>query len=189
MLIYMWSSDQEAVLERIQSNCTSNSMVHKKSYFYYKGLVRYFKIPTIVLSSLSSVTIALTGFLHQSQINLVVCGLGLMVSILNSVELFLKINESIEAEIECSRAYYSLAVLIRKTLLLDRNNRTVDGAVFLEKSYMSYMTLMDQSSLLAGYSKDKMLEVGNKLEKVIIPGSSNSSIESPLPDNDFERVL
>ena len=186
-----WSSDQEAVLERIQSNCTNNSSIHKKSYFYFKGLVRYFKIPTIVLSSLSSVTIALTDFLHQSQINLIVCGLGLMVSILNSTELFLKINESIEAEIECSRAYYSLAVSIRKTLLLDRNNRTVDGAVFLEKSYMSYMTLMDQSSLLAGYSKDKMLESENNLERMVkrVPSNSDSSIESPLPDNDLERSL
>ena len=187
-----WSCDQEKILERIQTNCTNNSVSHKKSYFYYKSIIKYFKLPTIILSSVSSVSIALNGYLHQSHINLIVCGLGLMVSILNSVELFLKINDQIEAENECSKAYYSLAVNIRKTLLLDRNHRSVDGAVFLEKTYMTYMSLMDQSSLLNGYSKDKMLETtsNNRLERVIksVPSSSDSSIESPI-SMDLEREI
>lgn len=188
----MWSTDQEVILEKIRVNCTNNSISHKKSYFYYKGIIKYFKLPTIILSSVSSVTIALNGYLIQSHINLIVCGLGLLVSILNSVELFLKINDQIEAENECSKSYYSLAVSIRKTLLLDRDNRSIDGAVYLEKTYMTFMSLMDQSSLLKGYSKDTMLEthVKNKLEKVIksVPSSSDSSIESPFAEN-LDREL
>ena len=187
-----WSLDQENILEKLMINCTNNSLQHMNSYFYYKGIIKYFRLPTIILSSVSSVSIALNGYLHQSHINLIVCGLGLMVSILNSIELFLKINDQIEAENECSKDYYTLAVNIKKTLLLDREHRSVEGSVFLEKTYMSYMALVAKSSLLHGVKKDKLLETQskNKIERVIksVPSSSDSSIESPFNEN-LEREL
>ena len=188
----MWTSDIETILSKLMSNCINSSKEHSNSYFYYKGLIKYFRLPTIILSSVSSVSLALNGYLHQGFINLVVCGLGLSISILNSIELFLKINDQIESENECSKDYYALAVNIRKTLLLDREHRPIDADIFLEKTYNTYMSLVSKSSLLKSNNLDKMLEFQNNLERVIksVPSSSSdSSIESPLPDNDLERSL
>jgi hypothetical protein len=186
-----WSTDIENILGKLMINCIQASKQHSNSYFYYKSIIKYFRLPTIVLSSVSSVSIALNGFLLQSHISLVVCGLGLAVSILNSIELFLKINDQIESENECAKDYYALAINIKKTLLLDREHRSCEGAMYLEKTYNSYMSLVSKSSLLKSKNLDKMLEFQNKLERVItsVPSSSDSSIESPLPDNDLERVL
>jgi hypothetical protein len=51
-----WSGDIEAVLDNLRENCVVMSKTHKESYFFYKQVVKYFRIPTILLSSIGSVS-------------------------------------------------------------------------------------------------------------------------------------
>jgi len=190
-----WSADIECVLDNIRENCVMMSKTHKESYFFYKQVVKYFRIPTILLSSIGSVSsVGLTAYLHQNHISALTCGLALIVSILNSIELFLKITDTMEQENECSKAFYALAVNIRKTRMLERSRRQQEGSVYLEKTYAQYMTLMEKSNLLSGSIKDKFME----LPKIPKPpkqknsnsssssSSSGNSIESPLPRDDID---
>ena len=190
-----WSGDIEAVLDNLRENCVMMSKTHKESYFFYKQVVKYFRIPTILLSSIGSVSsVGLTAYLHQNHISALTCGLALIVSILNSIELFLKITDTMEQENECSKAFYALAVNIRKTRMLERTRRQQEGSVYLEKTYAQYMTLMEKSNLLSGSIKDKFME----LPKIPKPpkqknsnsssssSSSGNSIESPLPRDDID---
>ena len=193
-----WSSDIEAVLDNLRENCVMMSKTHKESYFFYKQVVKYFRIPTILLSSVGSVSsVGLTAYLHQNHISALTCGLALVVSILNSIELFLKITDTMEQENECSKAFYSLAVNIKKTRMLERSRRQQEGSVYLEKTYSQYMTLMEKSNLLSGSIKDKFMDLPKikKLPKKQKSNSSSSSsnsgssIESPLPQGDLEQQL
>ena len=191
-----WSSDIETVLDNLRENCVVMSKKHKESYFFYKKVVKYFRIPTILLSSIGSVSsVGLTAYLHQNHISALTCGLALIVSILNSIELFLRITDTMEKENECSKLFYALAVNIRKTRMLERSRRQQEGAVFLEKTYAQYMTLMEKSNLLSGSIKDKFMELPKPPkktkdkkppEKKNSNGSSSSdgsssTIDSPLP--------
>ena len=195
---HKWSTDIEAVLDNLRENCVMMSKTHKESYFFYKQVVKYFRIPTILLSSVGSVSsVGLTNYLHQNHISALTCGLALVVSILNSIELFLKITDTMEQENECSKAFYSLAVNIKKTRMLERSRRQQEGAVYLEKTYSQYMTLMEKSNLLSGSIKDKFMDLPKikKLPKKQKSNSSSSSsnsgssIESPLPQGDLEQQL
>jgi hypothetical protein len=155
----------------------------------YKNLIKWFKVPTIVLSSIGSVSaVGLTAYLDQSHISALTCGLALFVSILNSVEMFLKINESMEQELEHSKLYYNLSINIQKTLLLDRANRGIESGVFLERTYAEYVKLMEQSNLLLNV-QDKLTEIPKKISAFTnlvkkknsnSSGSSSSSAESPM---------
>jgi hypothetical protein len=193
-----WSSDIEAVLDNLRENCVTMSKKHKESYFFYKQVVKYFRIPTILLSSVGSVSsVGLTAYLHQNHISALTCGLALIVSILNSIELFLKISDTMEQENECSKAFYSLAVNIKKTRMLERSRRQQEGSVYLEKTYAQYMTLMEKSNLLSGSIKDKFMDLPKikkppkkqKSNSSSSSSSSGSSIESPLPQGDLEDQL
>ena len=190
-----WSADIEAVLDNIRENCVMMSKTHKESYFFYKQVVKYFRIPTILLSSIGSVSsVGLTAYLHQNHISALTCGLALVVSILNSIELFLKITDTMEQENECSKAFYALAVNIRKTRMLERSRRQQEGSVYLEKTYAQYMTLMEKSNLLSGSIKDKFMELPKihkppkqkKSDSSSSSSSSGNSIESPLPRDDID---
>lgn len=193
-----WSSDIEAVLDNLRENAVIMSRTHKESYFFYKQVVKYFRIPTILLSSVGSVSsVGLTNYLHQNHISALTCGLALVVSILNSIELFLKITDTMEQENECSKAFYSLAVNIKKTRMLERSRRQQEGAVYLEKTYSQYMTLMEKSNLLSGSIKDKFMDLPKikkppkkqKSNSSSSSSSSGSSIESPIPQGDMEDQL
>ena len=196
---HKWSEDIETVLDNLRENCVVMSKIHKESYFFYKQVVKYFRIPTILLSSIGSVSsVGLTNYLHQNHISALTCGLALIVSILNSIELFLKITDTMEQENECSKLFYALAVNIKKTRMLERSRRQQEGSVYLEKSYAQYMTLMEKSNLLSGTIKDKFMELPKPPkkekdkdkkppEKKNSNGSSSgSSIESPLPKEDMD---
>ncbi len=192
---HKWSSDIETVLDNLRENAVMMSKTHKESYFFYKKVVKYFRIPTILLSSIGSVSsVGLTNYLHQNHISALTCGLALVVSILNSIELFLKITDTMEQENECSKAFYALAVNIRKTRMLERSRRQQEGAVYLEKTYAQYMTLMEKSNLLSGSIKDKFMDLPKikkppkkqKSNSSSSSSNSGSSIESPLPREDLD---
>ena len=96
-----------------------------------------------------------------------------------------------EQENECSKAFYALAVNIRKTRMLERSRRQQEGAVYLEKTYAQYMTLMEKSNLLSGSIKDKFMELPKipkppKNKKSDSSSSSGNSTESPLPRDDVD---
>jgi len=193
-----WTDDVESVLERIRTNSVQMSGSHKQKYFFYKKIIKWFKIPTIVLSSIGSVaSVGLTQYIDQAHISALTCGLALFVSVLNSVEMFLKINEMMEQELEHSKLYYNLSVNIQKTLLLDRNNRQMECQVYLEKTYSQYIKLMECSNLLSNV-QDRFMELPKKQSKIKkllktkkSDGSSSSggSDDSPTNADDLERTL
>ena len=196
------STDTEKILEKIRVNSVQMSNSHKAKYFTFKRLIKWFKVPTIVLSSIGSVSsVGLTNYLDQQHISVLVCGLALFVSILNSIEMFLKINESMEQELEHSKLFYNLSINIQKTLLLDRENRSVEASVFLERSYSEYVKLMEQSNLLLNV-QDKLTELPKKMSSIKKllqtkksdssnhSSSSSSSTQSPIPNkDDLEEML
>ena len=50
-----WSNDMELVLDNIRKNSLLLSEHHKQAYLYYRSYLKYFRIPTIILSALNSV--------------------------------------------------------------------------------------------------------------------------------------
>ena len=116
-----WSDDIENILENIRQNSVLLNKHHKNIYFFYRNLQKYFRIPTICLSAIGSVSsVGLTHYLDQQHISAITCGLSLIVGIINSVELFLKINDQLETELNNSKSFYVLAVDIEKALKLNR---------------------------------------------------------------------
>jgi hypothetical protein len=188
-----WTSDIEKVLEEIRMNAVQLSNNHKQNYFFYKSLHKYFRIPTIILSSVASVSaVGLQNYISQSHINGIVCLLGLSVSVVNSIELFLKLQETLEMELNCSKEFYNLSIDIRKTLLLDRENRQLSGQTYLEKRYNDYVKLQEQSNLISNSFNDGLNNLPKKISmmKKLMPpkkknsNSSSSSTASPMTEDE-----
>jgi len=188
-----WTNDIEKVLEEIRMNAVQLSNNHKQNYFFYKSLHKYFRIPTIILSSVASVSsVGLQNYISQAHINGIVCLLGLAVSIVNSIELFLKLQETLEMELNCSKEFYNLSIDIRKTLLLDRENRQLSGQSYLEKRYNDYVKLQEQSNLINNSFNDGLNNLPKKISmmKKLMPpkkknsNSSSSSTSSPMTEDE-----
>jgi len=185
----LWTNDIEKVLEEIRMNAVQLSTSHKQNYFFYKSLYKYFKIPTIVLSSFGAVSsVGLQNYISQQHISGLVCLLGLTISIINSIELFLKLQETLETELNCSKEFYNLSIDIKKTLLLDAENREISGQAYLQKRYSDYVKLQEQSNLISNTFNDglnilpKKPSMIRKIIKKKDSDTSSSSSTSPLPN-------
>ena len=77
-----WSDDIENVLGKIRENCIMMSNYHKIRYYNFKSLLKYFRIPTIILSAANSVfSVGLQPYMQQETISLITCMIALFVGI------------------------------------------------------------------------------------------------------------
>jgi len=187
-----WSQDYEEILEQIRINSVNQAQQHKKKYFFYMQLNKWFRIPTIILSSIGSVaSVGLQSYFKQQNVSALTCLISLSVGIINSIEIFLKINETTELELETSKHFYNLATDIHKILGLSAFNRNITPKECLDDMYRRYVELMEKSNLISSQYKDVLISLPKKqkgiLSKISLgnsSASSSSSLNSNNPLND-----
>jgi len=185
------STDIEEILDKIRINSINLNKSHMKNYFYYKKLGKWFQIPTIILSSFNSVFSV--GFTYTSQENIssVSALISLIVSIINSVQLYLKIEDNMEQENTISKQYYTLSSDIYKILQLNKEHREGNANEILDNYYNQYIELLNKSNLLNNNSySDRLLilpkekSLFKKLtttKKIDDNASASSSLNSDTP--------
>lgn len=144
-----WNDDSESLLELIRQNSVLLSKYHADRYFHFKGYLKYFKLPLIVLSSVTSIaSMGLTNYMQQNDISLLTCLLSLTSAIIASIEMYLGINRQMEDELFVSKSFQILAYDIFKTLTLIREHRLEDGGEFLNKKYNTYIKLVENGNIV-----------------------------------------
>ena len=156
-----WTIEIEELLEKIRLNSVILSNRHRKNFYEYKGFSKYFDIPIIIVSVFgSSFSVGAVGFIRQEIVSLISCSIGMLVTVLTSIKLYLHLDDNLKNELEMSKHFHSLALKLYKILNLPRNQRGTDGLYFLNNKYGDYIKLVEQSALLRKYIiKDSLLEV------------------------------
>jgi hypothetical protein len=174
----MWNDcqDIEQILENLRINAVNLSEYHRKRFYHFKGFGKYFRIPIIVLSSITaSASVGLQPVLRQEAISGLTCLLGFGIAVISSVELYLGIQRDMDAELALSKDYYTLGVEIYKCLTLSREHRTEEPRSYLDAKYSHYQSLKETSSLLSKQMKiDLLASVPDGYE-----GSSVASLKKP----------
>ena len=135
---------------------------HKRNYEHLKSYLKCFKLPSLILNATNVFfSSGLTPYLEMGYISLLTMGVSMICSILNSVELYLGIEQSMTKELVASKDYYLLATDIYKVLVLDRENRSQPAKEFLEEHYARYTKLFEHSNLLNKRMKDSLKPVMN----------------------------
>ena len=159
----VWSDGIEFALNEIQTKSFNNSNYHKQNYYFLKGYLKYFRIPTIILSGMNSVfSVGLQPYLPQGIISVLCCLISLICGIIASVELFLGIQNMMEKELITSKEFYILSSDIFKTLSVERKYRTLDGNIYLNNIHTKYCNLIEQCNLLN--KKIENLQITNFIE-------------------------
>ena len=180
-----WSTDRENLLDSIRYNCAILNELHKQQYFYFKGFSKYFRVPLLLLSGINSVfSIGLNNYIDQKTVSLICCLISLITGIITSVELYLGIETSMANELDASRDFYLLSIDIYKTLQLKRENRSVDGNVYLESCLSKYSKLFENSNVLMKNIKDKLINIDEK----ILNNSSNDLLNDEYHGNEIFKL-
>ena len=190
-----WTTDVETILNDLRENSVYLANFHKRNFFYYKRVATYFKLPTILVSAVASVaSVGLTNYVEQEHISAITCLMSLFVGILNSFELYLRIQDNLEIELTTSKAYYALSIDLHKLLNLSQINREGDPKQVLNEYYKRYEDLVQESNLLSASYPDKL----NKLPKLksmfskttpLATSASSSSSISSIGSNPMEEQV
>ena len=153
----VWTHDIEIILNKLRFKSLLLSKFHKTSYFKYHNLLKYFRIPVILLSGLNSVfNVALNNLIPIETASLLCCFLSLTVGIVGSIELFLQIQKQMDIHLNNSTKYCIIANDIDKMTTLDIENRSTDGLAFLEEYQNQFNSLM-QTSIITDRQINKIL--------------------------------
>ena len=143
-----WTPEIEKILEKMRINSVILSNRHRKIFYEYKGFTKYFDIPVIIISvSGSSFSLGAVGFVKQEYISIISCFIGMTVTVLTSIKLYLNLDDRLKNELEMSKHFHSLALKLFKILNLPAEQRGSDGLYLLNSKYSDYIKLVEQSSL------------------------------------------
>lgn len=146
---FIWTDGIEHALNDIRDKSLKHSEQHKINYYFYKGYLKYFRVPIIVLSGMNSVfSVGLQPYVSQGIISVLCCSISLICGIISSVELFLGMQNIMEKELVSSKDFYILSSDIFKTLSIERPYRMVNGINYLENIHTKYCNLIEQCNLI-----------------------------------------
>ena len=162
---FIWTDGMELALLDIKENSLNYSESHKMNYYFYKSYLKYFRIPTIILSGLNSVfSVGLQPYIAQNIISVLCCTISLICGIIASIELFLGIQNIMERELISSKDYYILSYDIFKILSIEREFRMIDGKAYLDDTHIKYCNLIESANLLD--KKTNNYDFLKKIDKV-----------------------
>lgn len=172
-----WSDDIEIMLEKIRINSVILSDKHKRNFFVLKNSLLYYRLPTIIISSVNSIlAVGLSAYIGQQSTSITNCILSLIASIIVSIELYLGIQKNTEEELQVSKEYYMLSISIFKMINLERQNRSIDGKSFLDEVYSTYTKLYERSNLLKVELDDNLAKIPVKIGTSVASNSSSSTL-------------
>lgn len=168
-------SDIDAILDHIRQNSIVMAEYHKQNYYRLKATLPYFRIPTIVISAvISVVSVGLQPFLEQGSISVITCICSMTVGILNSIELYMQVQNGMENELNMSKAFYILGTDIYKTLSLDTIHRDGTAKQYLDEKYSEYTKLFESAMLISKTVADKLTPI-DQMENKRLALTSNYS--------------
>lgn len=143
-----WSEGVVDVLERIRDNSVRLAEHHRRRFYHFKGFSKYFDVPVLVLSIFgSSFAVGTQHYLNQRVISATSCLIGVIVSIITSIKLYLSIETSMQSELKMSKSFYTLSIDIHHVLLLAPKERGESGLAYMQKIFGTYSKLMEESNL------------------------------------------
>jgi hypothetical protein len=179
----IWTDGIELALHDIKNKSLLHSEYHKQNYYFFKGYLKYFRVPTIILSGMNSVfSVGLQPYISQSIISVLCCSISLICGIIASLELFVGIQNMMEKELISSKEFYVLYSDILKTLSIEREYRALNGKIYLDNIHTKFCNLIEQSNVV------KAQETILQYMKAIENGNANNNENSEMKNEDINIV-
>lgn len=148
----VWCSSHEDYLTELRKTCDELAAAHRAGFRRMKHRQRQFRLPMIILGTLSgTASFGTSTFPKQLQqyVSIVVGGVSLVVAITQSIESYLKISERMSSHYAASQAFQKLSEDIYLELSQQTQDRTTSGITFVRQSYERF----EKTQELAPYIK------------------------------------
>jgi hypothetical protein len=170
-----WNDEIIKILNNVRVNSLNLSEYHRRNYFSYRELSKWFDVPIIITSTLAgSFSVGASPYMDQGTISVVSCAASMFITILSSIKLYLNISDNLQSESDMARKFYVLSLEIYKIINLPDEKRGINSSDFLNAKYNQYIKLYEESNLLKRrYKKDQLAKMDESL--LLSDNNSNGS--------------
>lgn len=147
-MAHMWNAQEEDYLRSLSQVCQELSQKFKVYHDVYLKRQFKFRIPSIVISSITGLaSFGTTNFPdnYQNFVSIAVGASSIFIAILNSIESYMKIGEIISGTLQASINFQKLKEQIDIELALPIEDRNSQGIVFVRECYAMYEKYWDLS--------------------------------------------
>jgi len=141
-----WLPEEEVYLKDISTLSQELSGKFKRYHDIYRERQAKFKIPSIIISSITGIISFGTSNFPPQYSNYVSIGVGvssLFIALLNAIESYMKIGENMSGCIQASMSFQKLKESIDIELSLPKEDRSSQGIIFLRECYSKYEKIWD----------------------------------------------
>jgi len=141
-----WLPEEEVYLKDISKLSQELSSKFKRYHDLYRERQAKFKIPSIIISSITGIISFGTSNFPAGYSNYVSIGVGvssLFIALLSAIESYMKIGENMSGCIQASISFQKLKESIDVELTLPIEDRTGQGIIFLRECYSRYEKIWD----------------------------------------------
>lgn len=141
-----WLPEEETYLRELSKLSQELSCKFKRYHDLYRDRQAKFKIPAIVISSITGIISFGTSNFPPQYSNFVSIGVGissLFIALINSIESYMKIGETMSGSIQASISFQKLKESIDVELALPPEDRTSQGIIFLRECFSQYEKIWD----------------------------------------------
>jgi hypothetical protein len=170
-----WLREEEEYLRKLMKNCEALAQRYKDTYCQLHSFQSKIHIPVIILSSLAGVASFGTNTFPQDMLLPVTVSVGLiniMITILNAILNYLKINDLTNLCLKASNDILELREKIFLELSLSEDKRESDGDNFARSCFAEYESII--ASVPSVFKKMRFI----RDEEISLPPTPHVSVEN-----------
>lgn len=143
---FLWLEKEEHYLRHLQNSAAVYSAEYSKAYNIYERKQRYYKIPPIILGTITGTLSVGTTSLFPEQFHhwvpVAVGGVSVAIAIISSIESYLKIPEMVATALTSYKLFQELHDDIERELGIPNEDRSTSGVLFLRDAYTRYQQIL-----------------------------------------------
>lgn len=141
-----WVKEEEDYLRMLADSCQYLARKYRAAYELRKAQQAKFRIPSIIIGSVSGVaSFGTTTFPDHIQkfVSIAVGGASILIAILNTIESYMKIGELMGASLQASQNFLKLADDISIELSIPPSLRGTQGILYMRETFTLYQKFVD----------------------------------------------
>lgn len=191
-----WYPEEEAFLRSLRDTCRTLADVYRRQHRRRTIQHAFFRVPTLVLGSIAGASSIGTSSFPKEWHTWVSIGVGIssmVVTIMHSVESYMRIAESMAASLQATYGFQKLGDAIEVELALPEEERTSQGSLFLRDVFQRYQQLRELAPPVASPKSQRMAvaAMSKRFSETFVPAnrSRGDRVDFQEPSPPTEVIL
>lgn len=143
-----WCPEEEKILSDLSNSCSVLKELYRSIYTRQKHLQAKFRLPAIMVGSISGAcSFGTTTFPQQFReyVSIAVGAASLFIAILSTIESYLQVGQRLSQANSTTQALNKLMLDIRRELMLPLQDRETSGVIFVRDCHTRFAQIIEQS--------------------------------------------